>query len=100
MRLDQATELGMLIPSKDNFPGPYTHALHNDCDMRTWKLIDEDHVAKASDKLLSHVDFAGGFADVKLGHSRTFRNTGRLTTAGNPVSKQVWRVFYEVRESQ
>ena len=85
VRLDQAQELGMIIPSVNNFPSPFAFALHGNCSGRTWKLIDPNILAgKATDPKVSHSEFANSFTTVKLSH-KDF--TG--TKGGN------WRIFQE-----
>ena len=88
VRIDQATEMGMIIPAVENYPGPEHRALHAGCSMTTWKRIDDSHLSKATDTTLSHVDFASGFADIKL-TERKYENLGKSTRA--------WRVFSEVK---
>jgi hypothetical protein len=69
VRLDQAQELGMIIPSVDNFPGPFPRVLHRGCSGKTWKLIDSSTLkSKATDKSVSHVEFAEAFRDITLLH--------------------------------
>jgi len=76
--------MGMIIPAVKNYPGREQRALHSDCSMTTWKRIDDSHLSKATDTTLSHVDFASGFADIKL----TERKYANL---------RIWRVFSEVK---
>ncbi|KAL9188778.1 hypothetical protein ACHAXT_007156 [Thalassiosira profunda] len=87
VRLDQATELGMIIPAVESFPGPYTRALHSDCNTKVWNLIDESNISKALDKKISHEEFASGFEEVKLS-SRSYEPDG---------GGQMWRVFQKAR---
>lgn len=87
VQLDQALELGMMIPSIDRFPGPAERVLHRSCSGRTWKEIDSEIVkSKASDKTVSHTEFAALFSDIVLHHKDY-----RATKAGD----QDWRVFYQ-----
>lgn len=72
VQLNQALELGMMIPSIDRFPGPNARALHGGCSGRTWKEIDPEIVkSKASDQTLSHTAFAATFSDIVL-HEKTY----------------------------
>ena len=82
VRLDQAQELGMIIPSVDNFPGPYTLALHANCSGRDWKLIAKN-ITKAADTDVSHTEFANSFDTVKLFH-KDFAGKGDTRS---------WRIF-------
>ncbi len=87
VQLDQALELGMLIPSIDRFPGPAEHVLHKSCPGRTWKEIDSEIVkSKASDKTLSHTEFAALFSDIVL-----YDKEYKAPKAGDPA----WRTFYQ-----
>ena len=88
VRLDHANELNMIIPSVLNFPGPYTKELHHDCNMKTWKLIDDKNIAKAVDETILHMDFASSFADITLSAEK-YENKER--------SELVWRVFHKVK---
>ena len=82
---DQAIELNMIIPSVESFPGPFTRLLHRDCNDKTWKLIDDSNIAKATDSSIPHEEFASGFADIKM--------TGK--TYQNQYGGKQWRVFKE-----
>ena len=67
VKLDQAQELDMIIPSVDNFPGPYARKLHRGCSGRTWKVIDSDAMLKrATDPNVSHTQFADSLPDINL----------------------------------
>ena len=91
VQLNQALELGMMIPSIDRFPGPKARALHNGCSGRTWKEIDPQIVkSKASDQTLSHTAFAGTFPDIVL-HEKTYNAPKRDDLA--------WRTFSQLKES-
>ena len=90
VRLDQATEMGMIIPAVENYPGPEHRSLHSDCSATIWKRIDDSHLSKATDTTLSHVDFASGFADIKLTARRTW-------TQNLEKGTRTWRVFSEVK---
>lgn len=77
VRLDQALELGMIIPSVARFPGPQLRALHRDCSGSTWKEIDLDTLKiKAADPNVSHTVFAQSFSDITL-HSKTFETKNK-----------------------
>lgn len=85
VQLDQAKKLNMIIPSSDNFPGPYAMPLHPPCSGKTWTLIDPSIVeSKAADAGISHTEFANSFSKVALKH-KDFTRPGRDT----------WRIFYE-----
>lgn len=85
VRLDQAQKLGMIIPSVENFPGPYARALHRGCPGRKWASIDFDIVKmKATDPNVSHTQFADSFPTVQLS-SKDFP-TGK---------RKGWRIFQE-----
>lgn len=86
VRLDQAQELNMIIPSIENFPDPNPIPLHRDCDGRTWKLIDPDTIEHtATNPKISHTAFANSFSDVTLKTS-LFHKPGR----------EKWRIFTEL----
>lgn len=88
VRLDQATELAMVIPSIDNFPGPaLPKAQHKNCSGEKWKLIDLENVqTKAIDPTISHSTFAESFKDVVL----TSKEYGGV--------KIKWRIFQESKD--
>lgn len=85
VQLDQALELGMHIPSIENFPGEKDNRpLHSNCSGKKWKLIDAETMKeKAMDVNVSHVEFAESFSDVTL-ISKEYKN-----------GKSHWRVFSE-----
>jgi hypothetical protein len=87
VRLDHAKELNMILPSALNFPGPYTKALHRDCDMKMWKMIDDNTIGKATNATILHTEFVNSFAGIKL-EGKKYANEGK--------SSLVWRVFHEV----
>ena len=87
VQLDQALDLGMMIPSIDRFPGPSGRALHKSCSGKTWREIDPEIVkSKATDQTLSHTAFAASFSDIVL-HEKTFK-----ATKGGDLD---WRIFYQ-----
>mmetsp|Transcript_10852 Transcript_10852/g.16189 ORF Transcript_10852/g.16189 Transcript_10852/m.16189 type:complete len:340 (+) Transcript_10852:154-1173(+) len=80
--IGQAADLGLAIPSPQNFPDPGPTRIHKDCSGRIWKKIDAGFVKEsAANKLVSHEEFANGFDDIML----TAKEYG-----GN------WRMFEEV----
>ena len=84
VRLDEALELGMMIPSVDNFPGPKAQALHHNCSGRKWKVIDHSTMrTKAVDPEISHTEFAEALPEVTF-ISKTYESSN-----GN------WKMFHE-----
>lgn len=84
VRLDQAQELNMIIPSIENFPDPDPTPLHSACDGRTWKLIDPAIIKETATNPKSlHTAFANSFSDVTL--------KTKLFGAG----RTEWRIFTE-----
>lgn len=84
VRIDQALERNMLIPSPDNFPKPGVTSIHKGCPGRTWKVIDEETMnVRATDPTISHAQFASELPDIVLDFKEHFN--GR------------WRIFHEVK---
>lgn len=88
VQLNQALDLGMMIPSIDRFPGPAERVLHGGCSGRTWKEIDPETVTlKAADRTLEHTAFAESFPDIVL-HEKTYKP--------NKKGDRDWRIFYRL----
>jgi hypothetical protein len=66
VRLDLAVELGLSIPSVQNFPGPWPQRVHADCQGEIWKLIDHNNTAYATDPSLSNVEWSNKYSDINL----------------------------------
>mmetsp|Transcript_8785 Transcript_8785/g.12468 ORF Transcript_8785/g.12468 Transcript_8785/m.12468 type:complete len:367 (-) Transcript_8785:178-1278(-) len=67
VRLDQALEMNMIIPSINNFPRPQQTNLHMNCPGKTWKLIDSETMkSKATNSSISHTEFAAELPEVTL----------------------------------
>jgi len=87
--LQKANNLEMMIPSVQNFPGPYAMAIHRSCSGKTWKQINENIVQKlASDSKVSHTDFANSFEDIKF-------NVEEYPDLKH--GKRGWRIFKQVK---
>ncbi|KAL7500432.1 hypothetical protein ACHAWT_008906 [Skeletonema menzelii] len=88
VQLNQALDLGMMIPSIDRFPGPSERVRHAGCSGRTWKEIDPETVkSKAAEETLSHTAFAASFSDIVL-HEKTYKASKR--------GDRDWRNFYQL----
>ena len=99
VRIDQAEELGLSLPSPDIFPGPFVMAMHADCPMKTWKKIDSKAIANSVDTSISHVDFANSIDEIVL-DCKTTQGRKRIASAYLPGLDQLqkWRVFWEVSD--
>jgi len=92
VRLDQALELEMIIPSVDNFPGPYAWAIHRNCYGRRWKLIDSDTMqTKATDPKISHWEFNELLPNLTL--------TTKEYQGSPPDRANAWRIFQEEKDA-
>jgi len=79
VRLDAALQEGLLIPSIQNFPGPWPRRVHANCNGETWKLIDSNHTKQyAADSSIAYVEWPSGYSDIKLG----FENFGEDSNYG------------------
>ena len=85
VRLDQAHELDMMIPSRDNFPGPKAEILHSSCSGRTWKRVEMETMQElATNANVDHVEFAASLPEINLTHKDYPAKEGRG-----------WRMFQE-----
>ena len=79
VRLDATLQEGLLIPSIQNFPGPWPRRVHANCNGETWKLIDSKHTKQyAADSSIAYVEWSSGYSDIKLG----FENFGEDSDYG------------------
>lgn len=88
VRADQARDLGMVLPSAENFPGPWPTQLHLGCSGRTWKVVEAEAMReRATDATLDHIGFAASLPNITL--AMTDYKNDREQSLPN------WRIFRE-----
>jgi hypothetical protein len=64
----QAQQLGLLLPDMESIVPPKETLIHPTCSGKSWAVIDDDSIARATGASVSHVEFFESLSTIKLNH--------------------------------
>jgi hypothetical protein len=68
VQTQQAQQLDLLLPDMESIVPPKEQLLHTPCSGKSWAVVDDDSIARATDASVSYVEFAQSLSTIKLNH--------------------------------